>query len=112
MKKQIIWTDELVQQYAYFYCHNKDWKGHKGTTKSKQKMRDFKKRVSDTAEFIQDKPVVNSEKESDTAEFIQDKPVVNSEKESHKTILWQDFRHVPDGYNKTETSIINQSKLK
>tara|TARA_B100000902_G_C26613103_1_gene576089 strand:+ start:133 stop:417 length:285 start_codon:yes stop_codon:yes gene_type:complete len=94
MKKQIIWTDELVQQYAYFYCHNKDWKGHKGTTKSKQKMRDFKKRVSDTAEFI------------------QDKPVVNSEKESHKTILWQDFRHVPDGYNKTETSIINQSKLK
>ena len=94
MKKQIIWTDELVQQYAYFYCHNKDWKGHKGTTKSKQKMRDFKKRVSDTAEFI------------------QGKPVVNSEKESHKTILWQDFRHVPDGYNKTETSIINQSKLK
>lgn len=94
MKKQIIWTDELVQQYAYFYCHNKDWKGHKGTTKSKQKMRDFKKRVSDTAEFI------------------QDKPVVNSEKESHKTLLWQDFRHVPDGYNKTETSIINQSKLK
>jgi len=94
MKKQIIWTDELVQQYAYFYCHNKDWKGHKGTTKSKQKMRDFKKRVSDTAEFI------------------QDKPVVNSEKESRKTILWQDFRHVPDGYNKTETSIINQSKLK
>jgi hypothetical protein len=94
MKKNIIWTDELVQQYAYFYCHNKDWKGHKGTTKSKQKMRDFKKRVSDTAEFI------------------QGKPVVNSEKESHKTILWQDFRHVPDGYNKTETSIINQSKLK
>lgn len=94
MKKKIIWTDELVQQYAYFYCHNKDWKGHKGTTKSKQKMRDFKKRVSDTAEFI------------------QGKPVVNSEKESHKTILWQDFRHVPDGYNKTETSIINQSKLK
>ena len=94
MKKNIIWTDELVQQYAYFYCHNKDWKGHKGTTKSKQKMRDFKKRVSDTAEFI------------------QGKPVVNSEKESHKTILWQDFRHVPDGYNKTETSIINQSKVK
>ncbi len=94
MKKKIIWTDELVQQYAYFYCHNKDWKGHKGTTKSKQKMRDFKKRVSDTAEFI------------------QGKPVVNSEKESHKTILWQDFRHVPDGYNKTETSIINQSKVK
>ncbi len=94
MKKKIIWTDELVQQYAYFYCHNKDWKGHKGTTKSKQKMRDFKKRVSDTAEFI------------------QGKPVVNSEKESHKTILWQDFSHVPDGYNKTETSIINQSKVK
>jgi hypothetical protein len=94
MKKQIIWTDELVQQYAYFYCHNKDWKGHKGTTKSKQKMRDFKKRVSDTAEFI------------------QGKSVVNSENESRKTILWQDFRHVPDGYNKTETSIINQSKVK
>jgi len=92
MKKKIIWTDELVQQYAYFYCSNPDWKNHKGTPKSKEKLNKFKNHISDESEFM------------------QGESVVNSEKESVKTLLWQDFRHVPECYNKTETLIIKQSK--